>query len=99
MIHDIIPFLKNNDFLGFPDSPGRGASRSAPKKMPLLFLADYSGNGIIGIVARLASAMGKQFPNLYLLHIKIVKTWGHNPLFDRTWRDCLWQRIEDLIVP
>jgi hypothetical protein len=42
----VIPFLKNNDCLEYPNCPGRGASRSAPTKMPLLSLADYEGNGI-----------------------------------------------------
>jgi hypothetical protein len=42
----LIPFLKNNDCLEFLNCPGRGASRSAPTKMPLLSLAYYQGNGI-----------------------------------------------------
>jgi len=42
----IIPFLKNNDFLGGAQRVRRSASRSASTKIPLLSLASYSGNGI-----------------------------------------------------
>jgi hypothetical protein len=37
----LIPFLKSHNFLEFSNFPGRGASRSAPTKTPLLSLACY----------------------------------------------------------